>query len=134
MKLIFVNKVGKNWQDEFIYEFIFSNSIDDVDGEDWDSYPANSLPSAPNREFIDKVGTLVTPINFDLIQNSTSFSFWDAVDGLISMAWENIEGYEEYPEERLYFHFGDDLKDVEDKLYSKDLILNYNNKYEKTEK
>ena len=50
MKLVFINKIGKNWQDEFIYEFIFSNSIEDIDGEDWDSYPANGMRSPLNKE------------------------------------------------------------------------------------
>jgi hypothetical protein len=41
------------------------------------------------------------------------------------MAYENINDYDTYPETRLHFHFGDKLKDIEDKLYEKDLILNY---------
>ena len=134
MKLVYINKVGKNWEDEFIYEFIFSNSIIDIDGEGWDAYPANGMPSPPKKELIKKVGILTTIINFDMIQNSTSFSFWDAVDGLIAMVWENIENYDTYPDERLFFHFGETEDDVISKLYSRDLRLEFNNKHEKISK
>ena len=49
------------------------------------------------------------------------------VDGVIAMAWENMEGYDEYPESRLHFSFGEEKQSVEDKLYEKDLVLNYDN-------
>ena len=131
MYLIFINKIGKNWKDEFIYEFIFSNSIENIDGEDWDSYPAAGNPSPPNVDFIKKVGTLTTTLNLDVIQNSESFSIWDSVDGVISMAWENLDGYEEYPETRLFFTFGEQINSVDDKLYERDLVLKYDEKNEK---
>lgn len=128
MYLIYINKIGKNWKDEFIYEFIFSNSIENIDGEDWDSYPASGNPSPPNIDFIKKVGTLTTTLNLDVIQNSESFSIWDSVDGVISMAWENLDGYDEYPETRLFFKFGEPINSVDDKLYERDLVLKYDEK------
>jgi len=51
---------------------------------------------------------------------------WDAIDGIIAMAWENLDGDDEYPESRLFFSFGENKKSVESKLYEKDLVLNYN--------
>ena len=30
----------------------------------------------------------------DVIQNDYSFAVWDAVDGVIALAWENIKAYE----------------------------------------
>jgi hypothetical protein len=42
------------------------------------------------------------------------------------MSWENMEGYDEYPEKRLFFSFGEDIESVNDKLYEKDMVLNYN--------
>ena len=50
---------------------------------------------------------------------------WDAVDGVIAMAWENMEDYDEYPDSRLHFSFGEEKQSVEDKLYEKDMVLNY---------
>ena len=44
---------------------------------------------------------------------------------------ENLDDCEQYPENRLYFSFGETIKSVEDKLYEKDLILKY--KYKENE-
>ena len=67
-----------------------------------------------------------TTLKLDLVQESDSFAMWDAVDGVVAMAWENMEGYDEYPEKRLFFSFGEDIESVNDKLYEKDIVLNYN--------
>ena len=60
-----------------------------------------------------------------MVQESDSFAMWDAVDGIIALAWENLDGYDEYPDSRLFFAFGEDIKSIETKLYEKDLVLNY---------
>ena len=60
-----------------------------------------------------------------MVQKSDTFAVWDAVDGIIALAWEDISDYDEYPDSRLYFKFGEDIKSVEDKLYEKDIILKY---------
>ena len=39
----------------------------------------------------------------------------------------DLEGYDEYPDRRLHFSFGEEKQSVEDKLYEKDLVLNYDN-------
>jgi len=121
--LIFINEIGKNWKGEFIYEFLFSNSTEGVDGEAWDEYPASGKPEPPSQQFIKAVGLLTSEIKFDIIQKSDTFSVWDAVDGVIALAWENIDDYDEYPESRIFFKFGDTLEDVEDKLYERDIRL-----------
>jgi hypothetical protein len=69
---------------------------------------------------------LNTTLKLDLVQESDSFAMWDAVDGIVAMSWENMEGYDEYPEKRLFFSFGEDIESVNDKLYEKDMVLNYN--------
>jgi len=126
MKLVYINKVGQNWKGDFIYEFLFSDNIEDIDGEGWDSYPSSGNPEPPEEKFIKKSGSLKTSINLDLVQESDSFAVWDAVDGIVALGWENMEGYDEYPEKRLFFTFGEEISSVEDKLYEKDMIINYN--------
>ena len=123
--LIYINKIGTNHKGNLLYEFIFSDSTENVDGESWDTYPASGRPEPPHSKFIKTVGMLETDIVFELIQDSDTLAVWDAIDGIIAMAYENINDYDTYPETRLHFHFGDKIKDIEDKLYEKDLILNY---------
>ena len=126
MQLVYINEIGSDWKGNNIYEFLFSDNVESIDGDDWDAYPASGMPSPPSGEFIKKVGVLTTEFKFDLIQNSDTFAFWDAVDGVTAVAWENISDYEEYPDKRLYFSFGDEESVVADKLYEKDLVLKYN--------
>lgn len=126
MKLVYVNELGPNFKGNYVYEFIFSTNLVDIWGEDWDATPAGGKPQPPEIEFIEKVGIFSNEgLEFDLVQTSDYFSFTDAIDDVISLAWER---YEEAPieEGRLVFRFGEDKKSVEDKLYSRDLILKYN--------
>lgn len=126
--LVFINKVGKDYMGNYIYDFIFSETTDDIDGEEWDTVPASSRPQPPNEAFIQAAGRLETEINFDVVQDSDTFAVWDAVDGVIALGWENVSDYETYPELRLIFGFGEPKSEVEGKLYEKDLILDYKNK------
>lgn len=126
--LIYVNHVGKSYKGNFIYEFIFSDSLTDIDGEDWDTFPAAGRPDPPHEIFIKEVGKLESQLKLDVVQNSDTFAVWDAIDGVIALAWENVNAYDSYPEHRICFRFGDSIDDVESKLYEKDLRLTYNEK------
>ena len=126
MKLVYINKIGQNWKGNYIYEFLFSDIVKDIDGEGWDSYPSSGNPEPPEGRFVKETGLLNTTLKLDLVQESDSFAMWDAVDGIVAMSWENMEGYDEYPEKRLFFSFGEDIESVNDKLYEKDIVLNYN--------
>ena len=123
--LIYVNRVGKDYKGNFIYEFIFSDTTKGIDGDDWDTFPASGRPSAPHDHYIKKVGRLESELNLDVIQNSDTFAVWDAIDDVIALAWENINAYDAYPEKRICFKFGEPIESVETKLYENDLILQY---------
>ena len=123
--LIYVNKVGKSYKGNYIYEFIFSDTKENVDGDNWDAYPASGRPEQPHDKFIKEVGRLESELRLDVIQDSTEFTVWDSVDGVVALAFENIEQYATYPEKRISFHFGEKQKDIELRLYEKDLVLNY---------
>ena len=125
MFLIFINELGPNYKKENIYEFIFSNTIKELWGDDWDSIPAHGNPGPPEFEYINKVGVLSkSTIKLELVQNSDYFGMEHALDKVIALGWEVYDN-EEMKADRLVFHFGDNLKSVEDKLYSRDLILDY---------
>lgn len=126
--LIYVHFIGENHKGYNLYEFIYSDTIENIDGEEWDTYPASGRPKPPYDNLIKKIGVLETDLKLDLIVDSSLFAVWDAVDGVIALAWENINAYDSYPEHRLSFNFGSTIKDVNDKLYEKDLILEYNKK------
>ena len=122
--LIYINGLGPNYKGDNIYEFIFSDTLD-VFGEYWDSKPANGYPLPPDIEYIKKVGTLMNEeIVFDLIQNSDVFSVIDSMDGVISLGWEN-EDKDFSSIKRMVFQFGENENSVKDKLYERDIVLQF---------
>ena len=127
MKLVYVNALGPNYKGDNIYEFIFSNQ-EDVWGDDWDKEPAGGSPSPPHIQFIEKVGVLKNSgVELILIQNSDFFSVYDSVEGVVALAWENSdsESITDFKQKRLVFNYGDDEKTLADKLYERDIVLNW---------
>jgi len=127
--LIYVNKLGSNYKGENLYEFIFSDSIKDIWGESWDSKPANGYPSPPNIEFVTKVGVLKNVLDFEVLQNSDIFSMIDGMDDVIALAWENESEQVNFDiQKRLVFRFGDTIESVKNKLYERDIVLEFERK------
>lgn len=131
MKLIYVRKIGNLWNGKDSYEFIFGETTEGVDGDGWDDYPASGgNPEPPEESYISKVGRVDTD-DFTLlcIENSDTFAVWDAVDGVVGLAWEDITECETYPDNRLKFFYGDEMQEVVDQLYARDIIIEW--KYDK---
>ena len=123
--LIYVNGLGPNYKGDNLYEFIFSDSLD-VWGEAWESKPSNGYPTPPELKYIKKVGVLRnTDIKLELIQNSDFFCMIDAMDDVVALAWESEE---EQGQKRLVFRFGEEEQKIKDKLYERDLILEFEKK------
>jgi hypothetical protein len=136
MNLIYINELGPNYKGENIYEFIFTeNSNDEIWGNDWDAKPANGYPSPPDIEYVKKVGVLKNnEITLAVIQNSDYFCMADAIDGVIALGWENDENEVDFgSNKRLVFRYGDDEQMIKDKLYERDIVLEFEKKvvYEK---
>lgn len=143
LKLIYVLKVGKNSKGEGIYEFIFSKDIENIDVEswNWDQSPAidHKEFTIPESEYIDAVYSLTT-------KDFALFCLHDAVDRpymhgyylIHALAYEDEEDESVIEEDLdfedlmdddnsnkpiLVFHYGSTIKDVEDKLYERNIIL-----------
>ena len=132
MKLLFINELGPNYKNENTYEFIFGENVEEIWGDEWDARPAHGKPGPPELQYIKTVGVLNnTKVTLDLVQNSDYFSMEHALDNVIALGWETYEeDYENGEEERLVFHFGEDLKSVNDKLYARDIILKFDKTFE----
>jgi hypothetical protein len=124
-KLVYVNGLGPNYKGDNLYEFIFSDT-EDVWGESWESKPCNGYPVPPELKYIKKVGVLRnTDVKLELIQNSDFFCMIDAMDDVVALAWETDE---EEGQKRLVFRFGVTEQEIKDKLYERDLILEFEKK------
>jgi hypothetical protein len=123
--LIYVNGLGPNYKGDNLYEFIFSDSLD-VWGEAWDNRPSNGYPQPPDLKYIKKVGVLRdTDVKLELIQNSDFFSVIDAMDDVIALAWESDD---DNIKKRMVFRFGTPEQEIKDKLYERDLVLEFEKK------
>jgi hypothetical protein len=95
-------------------------------GESWESKPSNGYPGPPELQYIKKVGVLRnTDIKLELIQNSDFFCMIDAIDDVVALAWEPDE---ENGQNRMVFRFGMTEQQIKDKLYERDLILEFEKK------
>jgi hypothetical protein len=123
MHLIYVNEIGSDYKGQKQYEFVFSETTE-IDMGDWFVIPASACQrsKSPDIEYVDVVGLLKdTDLQLELVQDSDHFGVIDAVDGVISMAWEKFDF--ENTEERLTFKFGEPLENVTKKLKSRGFIL-----------
>ena len=78
-----------------------------------------------NDKYMSEIHIVRTTMKFDLAQKCNCFSMQDCIDGCIALAWENIDDYEEYPENgRLVFNFGEAFEDVERKFALRGVLLN----------
>ena len=123
--LCFIRLIGEENDGIYRYEFIFTDNIDEVWGEGFDQKPAclvNDL--MVEEQYVTEVHIVKTKIKLDLIQNNCCFSISDCFDGICAIAWENLDGYEEYPEDgRIFFRFGESLDEVENKLAMKNILM-----------
>lgn len=127
MILTYVNELGPNYKGDNIYEFIFSD-VDDIWGDEWDAEPAAGKPSPPDINYIKKVGSLKnSEMELNLIQNSDFFGMYDAIDGVISLAWESSDSDDIliHKRKRLVFQYGESVESVENKLYERDIVLKW---------
>lgn len=123
LKVIFVVRVGKTPDNQNIYHLLCKENIDEVWCEEWGEVPACACRHLQPEEGEYTVTVeLKTDIDFVLGQENCCCSYQDVCDGCIAMAYENINGYEEYPSPRLIFYYGQELDDIEKELAKRDLV------------
>lgn len=125
VRLGFIRLIGEESDGYYRYEFIFTNNIDEFWGDDFEQKPCclvNNL--TPKDEYITEIHTVKMKIKLDLIQNNCCFGFQDCTDGIIALAWENVDEYDEYPDDgRIFFRFGETLNEVDNKLAMKNILM-----------
>jgi hypothetical protein len=123
--LCFVRLIGEEADNFYRYEFVFTSDVDNVFGDNFDQKPAclcNDL--MVSEEYVYEIHIVKMKIKLDLLQDNCCFSMSDGYDGIVSIAWENMDGYEEYPQDgRLFFRFGETYNEVENKLAMKNILF-----------
>jgi hypothetical protein len=128
MYLIYINRIGKTFKGENMFEFLFSNSTEWEWDESWyeSSVISDTKDLAPDESIIKLVGSLSTDeFDLELVQEDGVRDIYNAVEGIIALGWEKLQDDEDYPEKRRVFKFGDTKEMVDEQLYEYDLVLKY---------
>lgn len=126
LSVIYIQEIGQDNDGNYVYEFMISEDPDSVWVENWNEVPVcNESDTKPSQDDYDYVKELRTDIKLTLGQDNCCVSFMDIKDNIAALAYEDISGYEEYPEPRLVVQYGDSLDYVEEMLAKRDLYMKY---------
>ncbi|MCD8209097.1 MAG: hypothetical protein LUD72_14255 [Bacteroidales bacterium] len=127
LRVIYVHFVGVDSDQLNVYHFLLAEDVDDVFGEEWGEKPAcNCNDLMPEEKYYDYIKELRTDIVLDLAQKNCCFSMQDAKDGIVALASENMDSYDEYPEKgRIIVHYGQSIDDVDFMLAKRDMVSKY---------
>ena len=126
MYLIYINRIGKTFKGENIFEFLFSDSTEWEWDDSWyeSSVLTDTRELSPDESIIKLVGTLKNDeLDLELVQEDGVRDIYNAVEGIIALGWEKLGEEDEIPEKRRVFKFGDTKEFVDEQLYEYDLTL-----------
>jgi hypothetical protein len=124
--VIYVQEVGKDNDNNYVYEFLISEEPDSVWVDSWNELPVcNEQDTKPSEDDYDYVKELRTDIKLSLGQNNCCVSFMDVKDNIAALAYEDLSEAEEYPDPRIVILYGDPLDEVEEMLAKRNLFMKY---------
>ena len=116
--LCLVNFVGSEEDGRYRYEFVFTEDVENVFGENFEYKPSCMVNDLNvGDEFISQVLVARTKNKINLIQDNCCFSISDAYDGILAIAWSECENG------AMVLNFGDDIAAVEGKLADNNIIF-----------
>lgn len=122
-KLVFVKPISNN-ESYYEYDFIFSDTPENVWGPDWDFDVPSICPELdPEPSTYSDIIRVKSDNKFSVAQEQSCYPMAYCTDKILALAWLDIEGLEEYPAYRVIFHFNDDFITVQDKLSKIDIFI-----------
>lgn len=116
-KLIYVERNGETVDGRNVYSLYFSENATSVPNDDWFEDIAGLCSDLRPNIVKTEVVTVTTEVPLDLAQDCMCLGMVDAMNGIVSLAWENIDSYTEYPEDgRLILRHGEKRSSVIGKL------------------
>lgn len=130
--LIGIHKVGKLSNNEYLYEFLFSDDPDNITDDTWDDVPAHEYAELPDENVITQKETLKTSVELititeqrvdDFAEKFMGFCYNDAFLGIVALCFENTKEYDENVPvfNRLVFNYAESYSNVISKLKVRNL-------------
>ena len=115
--LVFIDNVGTNLDDKYVYQLHFSETPEVVWGEFWNICPCSIVPTIiPDKATITQIYEVELDYEISTVVNNSCFSMQDCIDRIISLGWIdftekiNIEG------RLIKFDFGEHFVETENKM------------------
>ena len=123
-KLVFVKPISNN-NSYYEYDFIFSDTPENVWGPDWDFEVPSICPEIdPEPSTYTNIVRVKSDNKFCVAQEQSCYPMAYCTDKILALAWLDIEGLDEYPENgRMVFHFGDSYLHVEAELEKHEIFI-----------
>lgn len=116
--LAFVDEIGRTTDGQYLYRFDFTTDTLSVWGEYFNVVPCAIIPGLqPDENCLTKRAKVTFPIKMVIAKQNFCFSMQDCIDGIIPLMFSEIdENTIELDEKPIFFRFGEEISEVEDKL------------------
>lgn len=122
--LVFIKPVF-NTESYYEYDFIFSDTPEDVWGPDWDyDFPSICPEISPEPTTYSTIVRVKSNLKLCVAQEQSCYPMVNCIDGILALGWIDIEGLEEYPQNgRMVLYFGDSYLHVEAELEKHEIFI-----------
>lgn len=129
LRVVYILQVGVDPDGMNIYNMLLSTETEETWAESWSDKPASNnsraLMTLPGDQY-EYIKGFKTRMKLDLAQDNMCFSMQDVKDDCLALAFENIDGYEEYPSPiRIVIHYGEGIESVESQLLERGIETFY---------
>jgi hypothetical protein len=115
--LVFIDNVGTNLDDKYVYQLYFSETPEVVWGEFWNVCPCSIVPVIhPDLGTISQVYEVELDHEISIVTQNSCFSMQDCIDGIISLGWIDFSERIMLNDKLIKFDFGEHFEDTESKV------------------
>lgn len=117
--IVFIEDVGTNLDEKFVYQIYFSDRPEVVWGDYWNICPVSIVPVIkPDINSISRIYECEFDNKLNLVTDNSCFSMQDCIDQIIALAWFDINSNIQYNSSVMSFKFGEHFDVIKDKLNS----------------
>lgn len=117
--LAFIDYIGKNDKNEYVYRFDLTSDTNTVWGEYFNVAPAAIVPNIqPDKNCLSNTFKVNFPQEIFIAKTNPCYSMQDCIDGIIAMGFVNIADKNalKIDNKPLFFMFGETFSSIKSKL------------------